>query len=185
MSDQNSTTLNRREAWAAVIDFDKTVISIASGVLTAFSGYVFINHLEFSFAVLAALFFLAASIICAIFGFGRALTAIRDSTEIQTGISFSNVAPYLLFFGLIAALFSRQERKDTIDFVLKQVEATTQSFQVRLSPDACSEISVKDRIITLTYSADGEIVTVNYSVDSQQIINITSQKFTGGNDFVK
>lgn len=107
----NATVGDHTEAWKAVTDFAKTVVSLASGVLTVLIGYYVTSGFVagYRFVNYAAPGLLALAVLCGIFGFGRAIRAISKGGSEVGGIWLCNISVLFLLAGVMASAFVRSD----------------------------------------------------------------------------
>jgi hypothetical protein len=160
------------EAWKGVTEFTKIIVSLSTSVLTILIGYMTLNQFSFAFPNFIPPLFLVGSIVLALFGFGRAIPAIKSGDQSTVSILFSNLSVAALTVGILTIPLVSIDNQASIDSILKDVEKETQSLSYKLSPGACEKISVKKNIYTLTYQSGGKQVTVEYSKSSKGIISI-------------
>lgn len=92
---------NHIEAWKAVTEFTKVIASLSISILTILIGYITLNKIELSFANVVAPLFLVIAIVLSLFGFGRAIPAIKSGEQNVGSILFSNLSVLSLVIGII------------------------------------------------------------------------------------
>lgn len=172
-----NTAANHLEAWKAVIDFVKTIISISAAILTAFVGYYALNQLSLG----ASLFnfisplLLLASIVAALFGFGRSIKAISSGATQVAGVLLSNVSAILLLGGILAVSLINTGGNKTLDKILDEIDHLPPVAGFELKPDAVQTIVMDDQNYVITYDRFGACVTVTYSKKEGRIIKVQRQ----------
>ena len=161
------------EAWKGVTEFAKIIVSLSTSILTILIGYITLNQISFSFPNFIPPLFLVGSIVLALFGFGRAIPAIKSGDQNQVSILFSNLSAAALTAGILTIPFISIDNQSSIDSILKEIEKETKSLSYKLSPSECKKISVSKDIYTLTYQSSGKQVTVEYSKSSKGIISVS------------
>lgn len=160
------------EAWKGVLEFTKLIVSLSTSILTIFIGYTTLNQSSYAFPNFIPPFLLVASIVLALFGFGRAIPAIKSGNQQVASILFSNLSAAALIAGILTIPLISTGNRVSIDSILKNIHETTQSLNYKLPPAACEKISLKKGVYTLVYQSAGEKITVEYSRSSGDIISI-------------
>jgi hypothetical protein len=158
------------EAWKAVTEFTKVIISLSTSVLTLLVGYMTVNWIP--------PFLLVVSIIFSIYGFGRAIPAIKTGDQQPASLLYSNLSAFALTLGIMTVPFISIEKNQTIDNVLHIVEQETQSLNHELSPKNCKEVTLQDDLYVLKYPQKEKTMIVKYSVKSKSILLVKEESKT-------
>ena len=164
------------EAWKAVTEFTKVIVSLSTSILTILVGYITLNSIDLSFYNLLPPFFLILAIVLSLFGFGRAIPAIKSGNQDRNSILFSNLSVLALIIGIISIPIISVNPQPSVDGVLKIVEQETQSLSYQLSPEKCEKVTVQGDVYTLSYSLKEKSVVVKYSKKSKEIIFVGEEK---------
>lgn len=165
------------EAWKAVTEFTKVIVSLSTSILTILVGYITLNNIDLSFYNLLPPFFLILAIVLSLFGFGRAIPAIKSGNQNRNSILFSNLSVLALIIGIISIpIISVNPQPPSVDGVLKIVEQETQSLSYQLSAEKCEKVTVQGDVYTLSYSLKEKSVVVKYSKKSKEIIFVGEEK---------
>ncbi|GLQ51294.1 hypothetical protein ACFFJT_08830 [Dyella flava] len=168
------------EAWKAVIDFVKTIISISSAILTAFVGYYALNQIPIGESCLnfVSPFFLLASIVVALFGFGRSIKAISSGISQEGGVLFTNISAYCLLVGILAVPLISTGSNKSLDKVLADIDRMPPVSGIELKQDAVQKIVVDGQNYIITYAWGNAGVIVTYSEKEGRVIKFERQQIT-------
>jgi len=158
------------EAWKGVTEFTKVIVSLSTSILTILVGYITLNSIDLSFPNLIPPAFLVGAIISSLFGFGRAIPAIKSGDSKPASVLFSNLAALALTIGIITIPVISVNAKQTVDDVLNNVQQETQSLSYKLSAKVCDQINLQGDVYTLRYPLKEKTITVKYSINSKEVI---------------
>jgi hypothetical protein len=166
------------EAWKSVIDFAKTIISIASAILTAFIGYYALNQIPLtgSWLNFVSPVLLLVSIITALYGFGRSIKAVSSGVSQKDGVLLSNLSVGFLLLGILAVALVNTGGNKSLDKVLADIDKMPPVSGFELKQDAIQKIVMEDQNYVITYARDAVSVTVTYSEKEGRIIKLERQK---------
>lgn len=169
MSDNGHT-----DAWKALIDFNKTTISIASAVLTALIGYLTVSGTvtEMSQLNLIPIGLLLLAGAFALYSFGRALSAIKNGTSAEHGVLYANAGFFSLGLGILSLALVSVDSSKSISEILDFVETETKGFHAPLAPADCRTIALTDDYYLLTYKVAEHDIFVTLTSDGQSIVKI-------------
>lgn len=159
------------EAYKAIIDFNKTIISIASTILAAlisllvFQGYP-ITPANFAGAVLIFL-----AILCSLLGFGKSIRPLQTDIGSNRAKLYSNVAGYLLLFGIALLTLIHKKEETSLEKIMSQVEKTGRSMHKNLDPIHCLKVIQQKEVCVLKYRYDSLVAEVTFSFSANDIIN--------------
>lgn len=160
------------EEWKSVIDFTKTVLSISTGLLAAIASLLLIGSYKLQGYGWVPPALLIISILLSLYGFGRAIQALRTGTSKAAALLLSNISVGFLIVAIGSAPFAIQTEASSIDQALSSIEAATKKWPVDLSARNCSQISRTGEELTLTYEANGHTAQVLYSTATKTILEI-------------
>jgi hypothetical protein len=160
------------EEWKSVIDFTKTVLSISTGLLAAIASLLLIGNYKLQGTGWIPPALLMLSALMSLFGFGRAIQALRANTAKNAALLLSNLSVLALIAAIVSAPFAIETEASSIDQALSSVEAATKKWPVDLSARNCSEISRKGEELILTYQANGRTTQVVFSTATKTILQI-------------
>lgn len=164
------------EAWKAVTEFTKVIVSLATSVLTILVGYIALNSIELTFPNLLPPSFLVLAIVLSLYGFGRAIPAIKNGVHNRGSILFANLSVAALVLGILTIPLLSVKQEKSVDYVLKIVEQETQSLSYRLLPEKCRQVTFERDIYVLVYPLKEKTVTVKFSIKSNHIIFVGEEK---------
>lgn len=159
------------EAYKSIIDFNKTIISISSSILTGVIAYLVYQEIDFAIQNYIGIILLILSVLLSIKSFGVAIKTVKDSISRPSTIVYANLGAFTLIAGIVAILFIKQQ-KQTIDGVLSNIEMTTSKFHMKLSPKYCENIQSDEDYYFLTYQIDTSSIEVKYSVKKEIVLSI-------------
>lgn len=159
------------EAWKAVTEFAKTVISICSAVLTALLAYYVANRSEFDESQLNYLspLLLVISIVCAIFAFGRAIKAVKSGDSQKGGVLFANISVAFMVAGVLAIAAIQLKQGQSLDVVLVKIEKETASLSVQLRPDMVHKVETSDADYRVTYRNASDQIAVTFALKDGRV----------------
>lgn len=176
------------EAWKAVTDFAKTVISLASGVLTVLiayyvtSGFVagdrIVNYAAPALLVLSALF--------GIFGFGRAIRAISKGVSEVRGIALCNIAVLFLLAGVIASGFVRSDEQFSLVRMISVAKNAVSGPPLSIGDNDLISAELKGRMGVVSYRYRCGTATISISAKEEKVVAVKVPDCQGkGNDGVR
>jgi hypothetical protein len=163
---------NHLEAWKGLIDFAKTVLSLSTAVLAAYVSYVVVNGDSLHGWDFISPGLLVASIILSLFGFGRALPALKSGNSSVPGIFMTNASVAALVLAICLIPFTQPTHPTSIDQVLARIEASTKKYAVNLAAGNCHAIERKGDSWVLDYAAGGATAQVIYSIPLARIESV-------------
>lgn len=159
------------EAWKAVTEFAKTVISISSAILSALLAYYVANQSDFDESRLNFLSpaLLVAAIVCAIFAFGRAIKAVKSGDSQKGGVAFANVSVLFLVAGVLAIAALQLKKGTSLEVVLARIAKETAGLSVKLTADRVFKVDAGDTDYRVTFRTDSDLVIVTYAVKDGRV----------------
>jgi hypothetical protein len=167
-----STSPNFVEEWKGVIDFTKTVLSIATGLLAAFASLLLVGNYKLQGYGWIPPVLLVVAAMASLFGFGRAIQALRANAGKPSSLFLATLSVFTLVAAIASAPFAIQPDTSSIDQALNMIEAATKRWPVDLSARNCSGISRKGDELTISYEANGQTAQVLYSTATKTILQI-------------
>jgi hypothetical protein len=164
--------MNHIEAWKGVVDFTKTVMSLAAGLLAAFVTFFVVNGRQLVGWEYLSPGLLIASVLLSLYGFGQALSALKSGTSSWPSILFSNAGAVALVVAICALPFTLRPRTGSIDEALAKVESETKMFPVDLAAKNCRAIERRGESLVLSYEAMGKLASVTYSLTAGRVESI-------------
>lgn len=174
MSNENSNSTI--EAYKSIIDFNKTILTIASSVLTILIAYVIYQNIDLNTLNFISIGLIVFAILFALFGFGSAIETIKDGKSRPSAILMSNASGFILISGIVLILFTFKYRQEkSIDFILNTIEKSTTTLNQKLSAAKMNSLNYKDYKYTIIYQIDSIEQTVIYQVNTDKIESIKLQ----------
>jgi hypothetical protein len=168
--------MNHLEAWKSVIELSKTIISIASTLLTALMGYYVLNLSYFDTSAITTyipIFLLILSIILSVWGFGKAISAIRNVSSEPVGVFYINASIFVLIFSILSlGLVNINHTRKSLDAVLTDIERETISLEIKLTSKLVKKVEVIDSAYLITYETGSKSTNVTYSQIENKIIKV-------------
>lgn len=160
------------EAYKSIIDFNKTIITIASSVLTAIIAFIVYQNIELRWTHYLTLALIVVSIFFSLFGFGYAIQTVKDGVSRNLTILFTNIGAFVLIIGIGFILTFSSKKHKSIDLMLKQIEESTLTIKKKLTPEHVKSIVIKDSDYIINYQSDSLNTQVIYSGKSEMILSI-------------
>ena len=110
-----TSSQNFVEEWKSVIDFTKTVLSISTGLLAAIASLLLIGNYRLQGYGWVPPVLLIISALLSLFGFGRAIQALRAGSAKNAALWLSNISVFVLIGAIISAPFAIQTEASSID----------------------------------------------------------------------
>ena len=163
---------NHTEAWKAVTEFSKTVLSLSATVLAAIASYLVLQGAAITAWTAIAPALLVLAIILSLYGFGRAIKALKTGTSQTFALLGCNLGAVALLLSILALPFTLRSEPATIDSMLSAIENGTHSFPVPLSASNCRTITRQGDDYILTYATANATAQVTYSAAKNEILSI-------------
>ena len=167
---------NIKEAYTAVIDFNKTIITITSTVLAALISYLVFQDYNLSFQNLISPLVLLISLIFSFFGIGLAIPAIHTDTSRIWAVRHSNIGASIMLIGIFCIGFIQPKEKLSIDKVLLKIETSIKRVEPSLTQKNCKSFELIDDNYIIFYSQDSLHRRVVYSLDKDNIVSLQREK---------
>lgn len=167
-SQRTDADMNHIEAWKGVVDFTKTVMSMAAALLAALVSYVVVNGHELKGLEFVSPALLVAAVLLSLYGFGQALSALKSGTSSGPSILLSNAGALALIAAICAVPFTLKT-ESSIDEALARVELDARKFPVDLAAKNVRSVEKKGDVLLMSYEAAGKSALVTYSVAAGRI----------------
>lgn len=168
----DNSNQNTVEAYKSIIDFNKTIITISSSVLTALIAYIVYQNIELNFFNYLSIFSLIGAILLSLYGFGNAIHTVKKGDSRKGTILMTNIGGFLLMVGIVLLLTFNAKKQKSVDQVLKRIEQATSSLNNKLIPPNFKSIELIDNNYLVKYSMDSTYIQVIYSMTDNKIISI-------------
>lgn len=167
--------VNNKDAYLAVIEFNKTIISITSAILAALITFIVFQDYGLSIRNLIAPIILMLSLFFSIFGIGNAIPAIRLNQSRKLAVRFSNIGAGTMIIGIAAIVLIKKPEKVTIDTALVNIEKSLFKIYPVVSTANCRKIQTEDDEYVFHFQKDTLKLMVVYSIE-KDIIKTTELK---------
>jgi len=165
----NNTTI---DAYKSIIDFNKTIITIASSILTALIAYIVYQNIDLRLLNYLSILLVMLSILLSLYGFGSSIQTVKDGVSRKGTILMTNIAGFFLIAGILLLLSFNHKKEKNIDEILTTIESSTTRLQQSLSPEKIKSIELKNNIYTIIFDVDSLEKTVKYSTGDDMILSI-------------
>lgn len=174
MSNKNSNSTI--EAYKSIIDFNKTILTISSSVLTVLIAYVIYQNIDLNTLNFISICLIVFAILFALFGFGGAIKTIKDGQSRPVTVFMSNASGFILISGIVLTLFAFKHRQEkSIDFILNTIEKSTTTLSQKLSAEKMISLNYNDYKYTIIYQIDSTELKVIYQLNTDKIESIKLQ----------
>lgn len=162
------------EAWKAVTEFAKTVISICSAILTAMLAYYVANQSDFHESRLNYLSpaLLVIAIGCAIFAFGRSIKAVKSGDSQRGGVAYANASVVFMLAGILLIAAIQLKKSESLDSVLAKIEKETANLPLKLTPDMVLKVVTSDANYLVTYRKDADLIAVAFAAKEGRVTRL-------------
>lgn len=169
----NGNTNSTVDAYKSIIDFNKTIITIASSVLTVLIAYIIYQSIDLKIQNYLSISLIVLAIFLSLFSFGGAIQTVKDGTSRKGTILTTNLSAFFLIGGIVLTLFAFKHRQEkSIDEILDKIEKSTTTLSIQLYPKTIKYLVYENEKYTLIYQADSIEHTVVYSVKTDNIVTI-------------
>lgn len=163
---------NELEAWKAVTEFSKTVLSLSATVLAALASYIVLERPPVGLIMAVSPALLVLAVIFSLYGFGGAIKALKSGTSQKIALLGCNAGAVALLCSIVLLPLTLKSPNHSIDGILSLVEATTKTYAVSLSAANCKEISKVQDAYKLRYVIGGTSIEAIYSLSENIIVSI-------------
>ena len=164
------------EAYKAIIDLNKTIISIGSAILAGLIAYLIFQDSSCELKNYCGLVCIFFSIIFSIAGFGKAIQTLHDGISRNRTILLTNVSAYFLILGIVLLLLIKIGNEKNLDQILTEVEKTPPLKIGILSKANCSGIVKEGKSYKISYLINNEKVEAIYATELNKVISIKKIK---------
>jgi len=159
------------EAYKAIIDFNKAIISIASTILAALISFLVFQGYPITLVNFASPIIILVAIFLSLMGFGHSILALQTGISRPRAKLFSNFGAYFLLIGLSLIILIHKKEETNLQKVMSQVEKTGRSMHKNLDPAHCLNILQQKDICILKYRYDSLVAEVTFSFSANDIIH--------------
>lgn len=163
---------NEIQANLSIIDFNKTIITICSSVLTAFVGFIIYQNISLSTLNYLVLGIFVITILISLYGFGSTIASLRDSSNSNIAILMTNISAIIMIIGILLLSTFKIENDKDLDGILNQIYLTTKSTNKKLAPEKLYQLKLQNDKYELTFKTDTIVTKVIYSIKDGKIVNI-------------
>lgn len=167
---------NIKEAYTAVIDFNKTIIAISSTIFATLISYLVFQNYNLISINLISPFILFISLIFSFLGIGFAIPAINTDTTKIWAVRHSNIGAGLMLMGIMSIAFIKPKDKPSIDQILLKIETSLKEIEPSLIQKNCKSFELIENNYIIYYSQDSLYRRVIYSLDKENIISLQREK---------
>lgn len=161
------------EAYKSIIDFNKTIITIASSVLTALIAYVIYQNIDLATLNYISIGLIVLAILFSLSGFGAAISTVKDEKSRPKTVLMTNASVFILTGGIVLTLFAFKNRQEkSIDAILTKIEKSTTTLNQKFSPKSMKSLEYANETYTIVYKIDSLEHTVVYAPKTNNIVTI-------------
>lgn len=164
------------EAWKALFDFTKTLVSLSAAILTALIGYYVVEKPAVTQSAVRYVppVLIVVSIVFAIYGIGRAIRAIKSGKSESYGVLLINISVWLLILGILTLPFAGADEQPTLDCILLAIQSktTTKPGLFLYNPTNVVNVKVRGTNYIVRYKYGDATKTVTYSTKVSRILAI-------------
>ncbi len=163
---------NEIQAYQSIIDFNKTIITICSSILTAFIGFIIYQNISLSTLNYVVLGLLVITILVSLYGFGLTIAALRDNANSNTAILMTNTSAVIMIVGIILLSTIKIQNDQDLTDILSEISNSTKSTGKQLGPDRINQLKFDGDKYQIIFKTDSVFTKVTYSVKDKKIISI-------------
>jgi hypothetical protein len=164
---------NEIQANQSIIDFNKTIITICSSILTAFISFIVYQNTSLSLLNYLVLGMFVLAIFISLFGFGSTIGALRDNnTNTNKAILATNTSAIIMIVAILLLSTFKIENEQDLNNILKQISKSSNSTNKHLNPDRLKKLKYKNEKYEFLYKSDSTLTKVIYSIKEKKIISI-------------
>ena len=163
---------NKIQANQSIIDFNKTIITICSSILTAFIGFIIYQNISLSTLNYVVLSLFVIAIFVSLYGFGSTIAALRDKSNSDRAILMTNISAVIMIIGIILLSTIKTEDDQDLTSILNKISTSTKSTGKHLDPDKINQLKFDNEKYQITFKTDSVFTKVIYSVKDKKIISI-------------
>lgn len=167
---------NIKEAYTAVIDFNKTIVAITSTILASLISFLVFQNYNLSFTNIISPVLLFGSLVFSFLGFGYAIPAINTDTSKIWAVRYSNIGASLMLIGIICISLIESKEKENIDQILLKIENSLKKIEPSLIQKNCKSFELIENNYIIYYSQDSLHRRIIYSLDKEKIISFEREK---------
>lgn len=161
------------DAYKSIIEFNKTIITISSSVLSALIAYIIYKNIDLNALNYISIGSIILAILFSLFGFGGAITTIKDGQSRPFTVFVSNASGFILITGIFLTLFAFKHRQEkSINDILTTIEKTTNTLKQKLTAKTMNSLEYNNDKYTIIYRIDSAEYKVVYEVNTDKIESI-------------
>ncbi len=165
-------TENEIQANQSIIDFNKTIITICSSILTALIGFIIYQNLSLSLLNYVVLGMFVIAIFVSLYGFGLTIAALRDTSNSNTAILMTNISAIIMIIGIILMSTIEIHKDQDLTSILIEISTSTKSTSKHLEPDRINQLKFDGDKYIILFKSDSVFTKVTYSVKDKKILSI-------------
>ena len=163
---------NEIQANQSIIDFNKTIITICSSILTAFIGFIIYQNISFSILNYVVLGLFVLAIFVSLYGFGSTIAAMRDNSNSNTAILMTNISAVIMIIGIILLSTIKIENDQDLTSILNEISTSTKSTGKHLDSERINQLKFDGDKYHITFKTDTIFTNVTYSIKDKKIVSI-------------
>lgn len=161
------------DAYKSIIDFNKTIITISSSVLSALIAYVIYQNIDPNAMNYISIGLIVLAILFSLFGFGGAIKTVKDGQSRPLTVFVSNASGFILISGIVLTLFAFKHRQEkSVDDILTTIERRTTTLNPKLTAKTMNSLEYNNDKYTIIYRIDSVEYKVVYEVKTDKIESI-------------
>ncbi|GAA0884571.1 hypothetical protein GCM10009120_31690 [Sphingobacterium siyangense subsp. cladoniae] len=160
---------NNKDAYLAVIEFNKTIVSITSTVLAALITFIVFQDYGLGFKNIIAPVVLVISLIFSLRGIGRAIPAIRLDQSKIWAVRYSNIGAFLMILGILLIGLIQKPEKPTMDITLSNIEKSLNKIYPLVEAKNCLTVQLENDEYVFHFQKDTLKRKVVYSIEKDKI----------------
>ncbi len=163
---------NEIQAYQSIIDFNKTIITICSSILTAFIGFIIYQNIALSTLNYAVLGLFVIAIFVSLYGFGSTIAALRDKSNSNTAILMTNISAVIMIVGIILISTIKIQTDHDLTCILSEISTSTKSLGKHLDPNSINQLKFDGDKYHITFKTDSIFTNLTYSITDKKIVSI-------------
>lgn len=163
---------NEIQANQSIIDFNKTIITICSSILTAFIGFIIYQNISLSTLNYFVLGIFVVAIFISLYGFGSTIASLRDNSNSNKAILMTNASAVIMIIGIILLSTIKSQNDLDLTSILNEISTSTKSTGKHLDPDRIHQLKFDGDKYQITFKTDSVLTNVIYSTKNKKIISI-------------
>lgn len=161
--------LNNKEAYLAVIEFNKTIVSITSAVLAALITFIVFQDYGLGVKNIIPPIILVVSLFFSLMGIGNAIPAIRLDQSRIWAVRYSNIGAFLMIVGILFIGIIQKPAQPTMDSALVNIEKSLNKIYPFVQAKNCLKVQLKNDEYVFHFQKDTLKRKVIYSIEKDKI----------------